>query len=101
VQLSVAMTQTIRKIGEIKIQPIPLDNEAVSSFFQSPTQTILSNSTAETLMVHYHPDFGRHLINLPGVTKTSINPAIKAQRFTTPPLNTVIEFVKNFYQIGD
>ena len=33
VQLSVALTQTIRKIGEIKIQPIPLDNEAVSSFF--------------------------------------------------------------------
>ena len=100
-QLSVALTQTIRKIGEMKIQPVRLDNETVSTFFQSPTQTILSNSCAESLMVHYHPDFGRHLINLPGVNKNSINPAIKAQRLTTPPINTVIEFIKGFYQLGD
>ena len=101
VQLNVALTKTIRKIGEIKIQPIRLDRESASSFFQSPTQTVLSNSSGESLMVHYHPDFGRNLTNLPGVNKTSISPAIKAQRFTTPPLNTVVEFVKSFYQLGE
>jgi len=100
-QLSVDLTQTIRKIGEMKIQPVRLDNETVSTFSQSPTETILSNSSAESLMVHYHPDFGRHLINLPGVNKNLINPAIKAQRLTTPPINTVIEFIKGFYQLGD
>ncbi|MEG4403932.1 pentapeptide repeat-containing protein [Microcoleus vaginatus GB2-A3] len=101
VQLNVALTKAMRKIGEMKIQPIRLDREPMSSFFQSPTQTVLANSSAETLMIHYHPDFGRNLTNLPGVNKTSISPGIKAQRFTTPPLNTVIEFVKSFYQLGE
>ncbi|MCU0547302.1 MAG: pentapeptide repeat-containing protein [Oscillatoriaceae cyanobacterium Prado104] len=100
-QLSVGLTQTIRKIGEMKIGPVHPDDRAVSGFFQSPTQTVLFNSSAESLMVHYHPDFGRHLVNVPGVGKTSVNPAIKAQKLTTPPINTVVEFIKSFYQFGD
>lgn len=100
-QLGVALTQTIRKAGEIKMQLTALPPESGAIFFQSPTQTLLTNSSDQSLTVHHHPDFGRHLLSLPELNKSSIHPAIKAQKFTLPPLGVVADFVKSFHQFSD
>lgn len=100
-QLSVSLTQTIRKMGELKIQPILQENEAVSSFFKAPTQTVLTNSSAQSLTIYHHPDFGRHLMVLPGLSKNSTTPSIKAQKFTMPPINMVVDFIKSFHQFNE
>lgn len=100
-QLSVALTQTMRKIAELKIQQPLLEDSAVLSFLRAPTQTVLTNSSAQGLAVYHHPDFGRHLVQISGSNKHTTTPAIKAQKFTVPPLNAVIEFIKSFHQFYD
>ncbi|MEB3182446.1 MAG: pentapeptide repeat-containing protein [Nostocaceae cyanobacterium] len=68
------------------------------NFFNAPTQTILTNSSAQTLMIHYHPHFGKHFIN-----QTDGNLAIddeypnEAAKFHLPSVNKVVDFVKKFY----
>lgn len=100
-QLSIALTQTMRKVGEIKIQPTVMELEAGANFFNSPTQTILINSSAYHLTVYHHPDFGRHILSLSGISKNAFAPTIKAQKFTLPPLNAVVDFIKSFHQFSE
>jgi uncharacterized protein YjbI with pentapeptide repeats len=69
-------------------------------FFQAPTQTILTNSSAQTLMIHYHPHFGKHFIN-----QTDGNLAIdneqpnEAAKFHLPSVSRVVDFVKKFHYL--
>ncbi|OCR01981.1 hypothetical protein BCD67_05735 [Oscillatoriales cyanobacterium USR001] len=100
-QLSIALTQIIRKMGEIKIQPALTENETTSRFFHAPTQTVLTNSSAQSLTIYHHPNFGRHLISLPELSKNSNAPAIKAQKFTLPPQSTIVDFIRSFHQFNE
>lgn len=71
------------------------------SFFQAPTQVILTNSSSQNLIVHEHPNFGKRLINRSDVSDAvyddKYDEAIKCIPFS---VSTVIDFVKGFHYIG-
>jgi uncharacterized protein YjbI with pentapeptide repeats len=67
------------------------------NFYKIPTQTILTNSSAQTLILYDHPHFGKRFIKsadsdvvfLPNITNESTT-------FTLPSLNTIVDFINSF-----
>ena len=64
-------------------------------FFQAPTQTILTNSSAQTLLIHEHYHFGKKF----ATPNNSADDPSEATRFLLPPLNMLVDFVKDFHYI--
>lgn len=100
-QLSVLLTQTLRKLEELKIQQSIYEKRGESKFFRAPTQLILTNSSSQNLTIHHHADFGRHQINIPGLNLESVPHWIQSQKMMTPPLGIIIEFIKSFQTYYD
>lgn len=77
-----------------------LELAAKINFFKAPTQTILTNSSGKTLIVHHNPNFGKrflcasdHVNFLGDSPDTSVKP-------TLPASNIVLDFVKTFHYIN-
>jgi len=95
-QLTAALSKTINQVSAIDIfQALPGLKDKVN-FFQAPTQTVLNNSTDQTLNVYHHPVFGKRFMNLSNLGSPPKNPSIEIQNSTLPPVGTVIEFIKEF-----
>ncbi len=66
-------------------------------FFHAPTQIILSNSSAQTIILHEHPNFGQRLAN-----RSDINESVfadtyhEAVKLTPFCVGTVVAFMKGF-----
>jgi hypothetical protein len=78
-----------------------LELVAKLGFFQAPTQTILTNSSSQNLIVYEHPNFGKRLINRSDVTNNvyddSYDEVVKFKPFS---VSAVIDFVKGFHFIS-
>ena len=92
---SLQHANTIKQIKKI------LALAARLNFFQAPTQTILTNSSAQNLIVYEHPNFGKRLIN-----RSDINDRVyedncdEAVAHTPFSVSSVIDFVKGFHYIS-
>jgi uncharacterized protein YjbI with pentapeptide repeats len=78
-----------------------LEIAAKLNFFQAPTQTILTNSSAQTLIAHDHPNFGKRFLNRPGVNRPVYDENYsEAAKFILPSLDVVVDFVKGFHYMS-
>ncbi len=100
-QLIKALSQAIAQIDAIK--PLKLAPELIEqvNFFEAPTETVVTNSSNQTLNIYYHPAFGKHLMNQSSSQGRSKNVSMQTPESTLPPLETVIEFIKAFDYLGE
>jgi uncharacterized protein YjbI with pentapeptide repeats len=69
------------------------------NFFQAPTQTILTNSSAQSLIIHDHPRFGR-LIDTSNNHASDYNEhSLDTAKAIVPSLSLVIDFFQGFHYI--
>ncbi|MBW4562763.1 MAG: pentapeptide repeat-containing protein [Mojavia pulchra JT2-VF2] len=77
-----------------------LELAAKLNFFKAPTQTILTNSSAQTLILYDNPYFGKRFINPLDANATFFdNITSESAQYMLPSLNMVVDFVKSFYYI--
>ncbi len=70
-------------------------------FFHAPTQTILTNSSASNLIVHYHTGFGKTFLEYCEVDASIYDEKFSETNNTTvPPLSTIVDFLKGFHYIS-
>lgn len=93
------LEQAINNTIAIKNKKIIFDIAAKLNFFQAPTQTILTNSSAQNLILHEHPYFGKKIINR-NDENTSIY-EISSEALLITSLSMVVDFVKGFHYISN
>ena len=97
-QLTAALSKTINQVGSLDIFKMVPELKRKLNFFQAPTQTVLHNSTDQTLNVYHHPVFGKRFMNQGQANSSGLpkNNSVEAQGSILPPVGTLIEFVKEF-----
>jgi hypothetical protein len=101
-QLMSAIAQTITQAKTIRKTKKNLHLAAKLKFFQAPTQTILTNSSAQTLIVYENPNFGKRFINSSDSDITILGDIYnEAATYPLPPLNTLIDFVNSFHYVNE
>lgn len=78
-----------------------LELAAKLKFCRRPTQTILTNSSAQTLIVYDHPNFGKRFMNS-SAPDMKFLPKIssEAATFIPPDVNMLVDFVNSFHYIS-
>lgn len=100
-QLNMLLDQAISKATTIKEMKKNLEVAAKLNFCKAPSQIILTNSSAQTLIVHDNPNFGKRFIN-----RSSLNTSVyddkssESTKYILPSLNMVVDFVKGFHYIS-
>jgi hypothetical protein len=99
-QLNILIEQAISKATIIKQIKKNLEVAAKLNFCKTPTQIILTNSSAHTLIVHENPNFGKKFIKRPFLnTSVYDDTSNELTKPILPSLNMVIDFVKGFHYI--
>ncbi len=94
-----AIAQSIEFINTADLLPkTSLVTEPVN-FLAAPTQTLVTNSSDQTLRLYYHPGFGKHLINPSRLPSRSKNALQQTPEVTLPPVSTVVEFFQAFEDV--
>ncbi|MGC9527660.1 MAG: pentapeptide repeat-containing protein [Limnospira sp.] len=108
-QMGVRLSNQIVQFGVGTIQKIGHLNDSMLSekwrselgecdrFFNSPTQTILSNLVTEYLTIHNNPEFGRNLNYIPELTSFAGLKSEQYRQLAMPTPEQVIDFVASFY----
>lgn len=101
-QLTTAIAQAISQAQTIKKIKKNLHLAAKIKFFQAPTQIILTNSSAQTLIVYDNPNFGKRLMNSQDPKMTfPDNPFSESTTYLLPALNSLIDFVNSFHYVNE
>ncbi|MBD2448667.1 pentapeptide repeat-containing protein [Nostoc sp. FACHB-152] len=100
-QLTTLIEQAISQAQTIRQMKKNLELAAKLNFFRAPTQTILTNSSAQTLAVYNNPNFGKKFINSSQLDAAFL--ADKSDDATIAPLslNIVVDFLKSFHYISE
>ncbi|WGV27227.1 pentapeptide repeat-containing protein [Halotia branconii] len=100
-QLTTLTQEAISQAKTIRQMKKNLELAAKLNFFRMPTQTILTNSSAQTLAVHYNPNFGKRFID-PADLDVGFLADISSESATSilPSLNMIMDFVKSFHYIS-
>ena len=80
------------------ISPLPINSDLLASnrFFQAPTNTMVTNSSDRSLIVYYHPAFGKPILNQPSLLSHLQPDSMQTPETALPSLETVVEFIKAF-----
>lgn len=97
-KLTTLLEQAMVNADVIKEMKKILEIAAKLNFFQAPTQTILTNSSAQTLIVHDHPNFGKRFLNGFDVNRSVYDNENyqEVTNFILPSLDIVVDFLKGF-----
>ena len=95
-QLIATLNRTIAQIDAVDRSTLTSDLLTPLNFTAAPTQTVVTNSSAQSLSIYYHPAFGKHLMNQSRLLGRSKNVSVQTAASTLPPVDTVIEFIKAF-----
>lgn len=85
-----AVIKQIKKILELTVK---------LSFFQAPTQTVLTNSSSQTLVLYESHKFGKHFANRPDANSSSYDSSGDTAKMIMPSLGMIVDFVKGFHYI--
>ncbi|MCF4969807.1 pentapeptide repeat-containing protein [Nostoc sp. CMAA1605] len=95
IQEAIVQAKAIRQVKR------NLELAAKINFFKAATQTILTNSSGQTLIVHHNPNFGKRFINAADHVNFLADLSSDSPTPTLPPMNTVIDFVKTFHYVNE
>ena len=92
------LMQSIQQVRSLQLSGASDSITENDKFFQAPTQTILTNSSSQTLNLYYHPMFGKHLVKTATNRSASVQDSSRGSApVTLPASGTAINFVKNFH----
>ncbi|MBU7581955.1 MAG: pentapeptide repeat-containing protein [Nostoc sp. TH1S01] len=96
IEQAISQAQTIRQMKK------NLELAAKLNFFRAPTQTILTNSSAQTLTVYDNPYFGKKFINTSRLDAAFLtDKSSETATLASLPLNLVVDFLKSFHYMND
>ena len=101
-QLTNLLEQAKQNSNTIKDATKVLRIAAQLSFFQAPTQTILTNSSAKNVIIYDSPHFGKRLIDHPQIeaaTYEDEDELSELSKSRQPCLNMIVDFFKGFHYI--
>jgi len=90
------LTAGLSQTFQIKLLKSSLNIPKRLKFFQAPTQTVLCNSSDQTLPVYNHPSFGKHWIKSANFADPDEITSIQSVKYTLPETSIISNFVKNF-----
>jgi uncharacterized protein YjbI with pentapeptide repeats len=100
-QLNILLEQAMSQAATIKQTKKNIEVATKLNFCKAPTQIVLTNSSAHTLIVHDHPNFGKRFINRSALNASTYDDiSNEATKYILPSLNMVIDFVKGFHYIS-
>ncbi|MFS0514176.1 pentapeptide repeat-containing protein [Nostoc sp. UIC 10607] len=101
-QLNILLDQAMSQATTIKQMKKNIEVAAKLNFCKSPTQIVLTNSSAHTLIIYDHPNFGKRFINRSALNALIYDDiATESTKYDIlPSLNMVMEFVKGFHYIS-
>jgi uncharacterized protein YjbI with pentapeptide repeats len=88
--------QAIHQINTIDLAKLRPKQVKLNHFFQAPTNTIITNSSDQTLNIYYHPAFGKYWMSQASTQAHSSKASSPLSELTLPPVNLVLEFIKTF-----
>ena len=99
-KLRTLIEQAVLDISSLKTMKNYLNSSARKKFFHASTQTIMTNSSAHTLMIYENPNFGTKIIN-PSEANTYIyeDDLSDIPKMTTLSQNMIVDFINGFYDI--
>ena len=95
-ELITNIRQVIDQIKTLDISKLAPQRREPVDFFQAPTNTVLINSSDQTLNIYYHPAFGKSWMNQSSSVGHAKNVSRQTLESTLPPVSTVMEFIKAF-----
>ena len=95
-KVSKLLIQDMSKIFPLKLLKNNLGIKQDLKFFQSPTQTVLTNSNDQTLNIYHHPRFGKRFVKPSSFTNPDQVTSIEPVKYTPPSASVVVDFIKNF-----
>jgi uncharacterized protein YjbI with pentapeptide repeats len=99
-QLSTALSRAMSEVNNLDLFKTVPGLKVKESFFQAPTQTMLSNSSDQSLNLYHHPAFGKRFMTQPNLNSGMKPSAIKLPESPLPAINLVIDFIKEFDYLG-
>jgi len=97
-QLTTLLSQAKDNAAAINKMKQKLEVAAKFSFFQAPTQTTFTNSSAQNLIVYNHSNFGKKFINHSDVNPSvSDNISNEAAKSIIPSMSMVVDFFQGFH----
>ncbi|AFY55267.1 putative low-complexity protein [Rivularia sp. PCC 7116] len=100
-QLTILLEQAMQNVNLIKDATKILGIAAKLNFFQAPTQTILTNSSAKNLIINDNPHFGKRLIDHPQIEADLYEDELSELAKSRQPTLAMVEgFFKGFHYIN-
>lgn len=91
-----SLTEKLSQTFQIKLMKPALNIPKRLRFFQAPTQTVVSNSSDQTLPVYTHPNFGKHWVKSSNFSDPDEINTIQSVKYSLPESSIICDFVKNF-----
>ncbi|MEM1394368.1 MAG: pentapeptide repeat-containing protein [Cyanobacteria bacterium P01_H01_bin.150] len=100
-QLTTLLEQVVQDEKLVKSTTKILEIAAKLNFFQSPSQTILTNSSAKNLIIYDNPHFGKRLIDHPQIEADLYDDELtELSKSRQPSLSMVLDFFKGFHYLN-
>ncbi|MEH2045738.1 pentapeptide repeat-containing protein [Nostoc sp.] len=100
-QLNTLLEQAINQATTIKQMKKNIEVAGKLNFCKAPTQIVLTNSSAHTLIVYDHPNFGKRFINRSALNASAYDDiSSESTKNILPSLDIIIDFVKGFHYIS-
>ncbi len=100
-KLTSLLKQAMQNVKIIKNATKILGIAAKLNFFQAPTQTILTNTSAKNLMIYDSPHFGKRLIDHPQIEAALYEDELsELSKSRQPSINAIADFFKGFHYLN-
>ncbi|MBN4001178.1 pentapeptide repeat-containing protein [Nostoc sp. LPT] len=99
-QLNTLFEQAMNQATTIKQMKKNIEVAAKLNFCKAPAQIVLTNSSAHTLIVYDHPNFGKRFINRSALNASAYDMSSDSTKSILPSLDIIIDFVKGFHYIS-
>ncbi|NJN31559.1 MAG: pentapeptide repeat-containing protein [Synechococcales cyanobacterium RM1_1_8] len=83
-------------IGQIRPVKLPSDS-GTHSFFETPIQVMLQNSSGDMVTLYQHPQFGKRIVNISGTITRSAGLPQEARRASSIRAEEALGFLRGFY----
>ncbi|GAA6620046.1 pentapeptide repeat-containing protein [Scytonema sp. NUACC26] len=101
-KVNMLLEQAIDNAALIKKMKKILEITGKFKFFQAPTQIVLTNSSAQNLLLYDHPYFGKRFLNsADDLHYIAYDNSMEVSQIITPSLSMIVDFFKGFHLTSD